>query len=735
MTTRFFTVLAVCSLALGVSFSEAQNIIPLPQELVKNGKDFTICANTKILFQNGLKEHAILLASFLSPATGWDFEIIESEKTSANSIILRIADHVPNEGYELKVNKANITINAKTGAGIFYGIQTLLQMMPLEIYNKVRQKNITWTVEGVDVKDHPEYKWRGMMLDVSRYFFDKNYVMKYMDMMSMYKLNTLHLHLIDDAGWRLEIKKYPKLTSIGAWRGEGAERTGGYYTQEDIKELVKYAALRNIDIIPEIEVPAHTLAAIAAYPYLSCTELPVKVQDQHSISRELYCVGKESTFEFLEDVFEEAFQLFPSKYIHIGGDEARYDRWKECSHCQARKTELGLHNEAELQVYFNRRIQGMVKKYGKTIVGWDEIIEEGLEEKAVGMVWHHKEKAFEATKLGHDIVLTLTDQLYFDFPESDLAGEVKAATWMPPISLEKVYQFDPMIDSLDEKYRPQILGGQAAMWSDQFIHGTTLQDIEPLNENRSHAYFDYLTFPRMSALAEVLWSSKAQQSWDSFEHRMQTHYNRYDQSEYGYRVPQPKLVKKEEVDGGFILALENVVHGAQIRFTTNGVKPNVHSEIYTTPIKMKRLQDFQAITVVNNRHYSLPLSFPQSYPQFEEYGLMVGEWRSKDIYADQEIELEVNATGKIDKNGSYEISFLHTDGDHSLEISGIKIYKNGTLATEIAQTGTIGESSEKNTFGFKINEYETGAEFKVGARLKGLGGTDSNGVIFIKLME
>ncbi|MCK5471030.1 MAG: family 20 glycosylhydrolase, partial [Cyclobacteriaceae bacterium] len=343
------------------------------------------------------------------------------------------------------------------------------------------------------------------------------------------------------------------LTSVGAWRGEGAERTGGYFTQEDIKALVAYAALRNIDIIPEIEVPAHTLAAIAAYPYLSCNETPVKVQDQHSISRELYCVGKESTFEFLGDVFEEAFQLFPSKYIHIGGDEARYDRWKECPHCQKRMADLGLKDEAELQVYFNRRMQSMVKKHGKTIVGWDEIIEEGLEDKAVGMVWHNKEKAFKATSQGHDVVLIYTDYLYFDFPESSIPGEVKAATWMPPISLEKVYHFNPVIEGMDAKYRSQVLGAQAALWSDQFIHGTILQEIAPINENRSEAYFDYLAFPRMSALAEVVWTQQSLQSWEGFEHRMQTHYNRYDQAGYGYRVPQPKLVKKEKTDDGFII--------------------------------------------------------------------------------------------------------------------------------------------------------------------------------------
>ncbi|MCK5368530.1 MAG: family 20 glycosylhydrolase, partial [Cyclobacteriaceae bacterium] len=394
-----------------------------------------------------------------------------------------------------------------------------------------------------------------------------------------------------------------------------------------------------------------------------------------------------------------------------------------------------LKDEAELQVYFNRRMQSMVKKHGKTIVGWDEIIEEGLEDKAVGMVWHNKEKAFKATSQGHDVVLIYTDYLYFDFPESSIPGEVKAATWMPPISLEKVYHFNPVIEGMDAKYRLQVLGAQAALWSDQFIHGTILQDIAPINENRSEAYFDYLAFPRMSALAEVVWTQQSLQSWEGFEHRMQTHYNRYDQAGYGYRVPQPKLVKKEKTDDGFIIELENVVHGAEIRFNTDGIKPNVYSEIYTKPIEIRRLQDFQAITVVNRRHYSLPLYFPVSYPQFKEYGTILGEWRAKDVLADQVMVLERNATGKIKKNGTYELTFLHTDGDTQLEIEGITVYKNGHIFTDDMHAGKTGKLAESNTYSFKVDNYETGAAFKIKANILGVGGNDSNGVIFIKLKE
>ena len=573
------TFLISCLLIISSLISlQAQNIIPKPKSYKANGDVFRLTSDTKIFYSGELKAMAEFLGESLSPATGWDFAI-EKSNTSANNSISILIDNsinIKKEGYQLSVTKNLVEIIGADPAGIFNGIQTMLQMLPVEIYNKQRQKNIDWKIEGAEISDAPLYPWRGMMLDASRYFYDKDYVLHLIDMMGMYKMNVLHLHLIDDAGWRLEIKKYPKLTSVGAWRGEGHERVGGYYTQEDIKEIVAYALLRNIDVIPEIEIPAHTLAAIAAYPWLSCTEEQQVVQKQHSISRELYCVGKESTFNFLEDVFKETFELFPSKYIHIGGDEARYDRWRECEHCQALKKELGLESEKDLQVYFTKRVQKMVAKYGKTIVGWDEIIERGLDDKAVGMVWHDPKKAISGTKDGHDVVMALTEYCYFDFAESNIPGEVKAATWLKPISLEKVYSYNPMIEGIDEKYRSHVLGGHAALWSDQFIHGTILQEIAPLNENRSEKYLDYFAFPRMAALAEVCWTPRNLQSWDDFEKRMSTHYNRLDVADFGYRVPQPKLISNNEVNGGFEIVLENVVNGAEIRYSTDGIPANVY---------------------------------------------------------------------------------------------------------------------------------------------------------------
>lgn len=712
----------------------AGDIIPKPQKYIEGTHSFPLQGNTKILYHRQLRPMANLLFERIAAPTGWDLEIQESAKARKNCIFLNIDTTISGnkEAYHLTINSKQVIITGQTEAGVFNGIQTMLQLMPVAIYSKQRQRNVDWKIQGAEIEDAPLYPWRGMMLDASRYFYDKDYVMHLIDMMGMYKMNVLHLHLIDDAGWRLEVKKYPKLTSIGGFRGEGHERTGGYYTQDDIREMVAYAALRNVEIIPEIEIPAHTLAAIAAYPHLSCTERDFKVPLQHFISRDLYCVGKESTFEFLEDVFDETFQLFPSEYIHIGGDEAKYDRWEKCSHCQKRKRDLGLENEAGLQVYFTQRIQEMVKKKGKTIVGWDEMLEKGLNEKAVGMVWHNNEKAITGTRDGHDVVMALTGYCYFDVAESKIPGEVKAATWLPPISLEKVYAFNPMIRGIDEKYRSQVLGGHATLWSDQFIHGTILQEIIPINENRSEKYFDYLTFPRMAALAEACWTPVENKEWFDFEKRMFTHYQRLDQAGYGYRVPQPKLMSKEQKNGQYEITLANVVEGAKIHYTSDGLPPNPYSPVYTKPVRVEKLSDFQAITVVTRKQYSLPLYFPEKYERFKPYGQLLNEWKPSLIRGKTFTELMMNATGKIDQNGMYELSFWHIEGTHKLEIQSVEIYKNGNKIAEDLHTGFTGIKSKDNIYKFSIDQYETGASFTIKAMVRGDSGNDSNGVIFIK---
>jgi hexosaminidase len=311
-------------------------------------------------------------------------------------------------------------------------------------------------------------------------------------------------------------------------------------------------------------------------------------------------------------------------------------------------------------------------------------------------------------------------------------GEVRAAGWRAPIPLETVYSLNPMLKGLDEKFRPQILGAHGALWADQFIHGTFFQEIQLINENRSEKYFDYLTFPRMPALAEVCWTPLAQQNYDSFEKRLSSHYNRFDNADFGYRVPVPKLISNEKVADGYIITVGSLVKGAEIRYATDGIRANAYSPLYTGPVKVNDLKDFSAITVVNRNVYSLPLYFPEKYEKFQKEGQLIGEWNPSNIKGQQFSLFEMNASGKINGNGEYQVSFWFTDGSTRLDIRSLEVYKNGVKVTEDIHEGRTGSSNVANLYKFKIDNYETGAVFTLKASIRGDINNDSNGAVFIK---
>lgn len=331
--------------------AETISIIPKPVKIEQNKGCFKLTGDATIGYNSECEEQAKFLQGILSKSTGWDLKLVECSDGATIQLNVSEKNIDRKEGYRMEVSPDGVTVLGADNAGVFYGIQTFLQLLPPEVYSDVRQSNIEWKAPSVSVTDFPERPWRGMMLGVARYFFDKKFVKKYIDMMAMYKLNKLQFHLIDDSGWRLEIKKYPRLTEVGAWSGKNGHRLGGYYTQDDILELIEYAEIRNVEIIPEIGFLAHMLSAIVAYPWLSCTGKQHEVPDKHFISRNLICVGKESSYQFLSDVLEETVSLFPSQYINIGGDEAVYNRWEECSECQVVIKCEGLSKASELQGY------------------------------------------------------------------------------------------------------------------------------------------------------------------------------------------------------------------------------------------------------------------------------------------------------------------------------------------------------------------------------------------------
>lgn len=516
------------------------SIIPKPVKLERLEGYFSIGENTKIIVDQDLTEvdtFAQQFAEKLRNVTGFPIPLFKTSDTTLteDAIFLSTAsanDTLGREGYKLSVTQGLIKMTADSAAGFFYGIQSLYQLMPVEIESSERIDGINWIVPCVKIEDKPRFQWRGVHLDVCRHFFPKEFIKKYIDMLAMYKMNTFHWHLTEDQGWRIEIKKHPKLTEIGAWRNEtmgDGTPYGGFYTQEEVQEIVEYAKQRCIEIVPEIEMPGHSLAALAAYPELSCTGGPFEVATTWGVFYDVFCAGNDKTFEFLEDVLSEVVELFPGEFIHIGGDECPKYRWQNCEKCKSRINAEGLNNEHELQSYFIKRIEEFLNSRGKRLIGWDEILEGGLAPNAAVMSWRGTEGGIAAAKSGHDAVMTPTSHCYFDYYQA-LEGEPPAIGGYLPI--EKVYSFEPIPAGLTQQESKHILGAQANVWTEYM-------------PNSRHV--EYMLFPRLCALSEVVWSPKEQRDYDDFTQRLEAHYDRLEAKDINYRVPPRSLVDENLV--------------------------------------------------------------------------------------------------------------------------------------------------------------------------------------------
>lgn len=716
------------ALACGVAlpaWSEDLNVVPRPLEMQQTEGAFRLTADAVIGYDAGVREQAEYLQQLLQGSTGWTLELKEGARKADIRLTLAPDEVKAAEGYRLSVTPKAVSVVGADASGVFYGIQTLLQLFPPQVYNDRPQRGVEWEAPCVEVSDAPCRPWRGMMLDVARYFFDKDFVKKYIDMMAMYKLNKLQFHLIDDSGWRLEIKKYPRLTEVGAWAGPDSKRLGGYYTQEDIREILDYARVRGVEVIPEIEFPAHILSAVVAYPWLSCTGEQHQVPRQHFISRDLLCAGKESSYKFLADVLEETADLFPSKYINIGGDEAVYTRWEQCPDCQAVMKREGLTKASQLQGYMTNRVLEMMGKKDRTVIGWEEIIQRGkLNDPVVALIWHRVGDTIQATQTGHKAILTPATHMYLDFPESRTPGEVKAATWMPPISVEKCYSMDVN----DYSAQSTVIGVQGCLWSDQFIHGEVLQEITPLNEDRSERYAEYLTFPRLLAVSEVAWTPKARRDYADFAQRLTTQYARLDNKDCSYRVPEPRITAMEQTEGGWRFTLEPSVAGADIRYTTDGSYPNIHSPRYTGPVAVADKNDFHAMTVVTSRHFSLPTYFAPDYSAYKQYGEFTAQWKPLEIQT-KPATWRFECTGKISGNGTYELTFVQTRGSNPLVLGGLKLLKRDE---QLATVATGGKTAPTTTYTFTVDAFEAGTPFFIEVEAYGEGGNDTAGLVFLK---
>jgi alpha-L-fucosidase len=528
--------LALIEVVAGAAESNAPAIIPAPQKLETRAGAFSVTRTTRIVTDAASRETAALLAAPMRVSTGFPLpiETAGSGEAPKGAIVLTTQgakSSLGAEGYELTVSPDAVVMRAPDQAGLLYGAQTLLQLLPPEIF-ATAATTATWSVPAVQIEDQPRFKWRGFMLDVSRHFFTKDDVKRTLDLMALHKLNTFHWHLVDDHGWRIEIKKYPKLTEVGAWRAgvgfqfdasvtksyDATGRYGGFYTQDDVREIVAYAATRHITVVPEIEMPGHATAALAAYPQYSCTGGPFTPELKGGVFNGVYCAGNDEAFTFLQDVLSEIIPLFPGKYVHIGGDEAPKDNWKKCPKCQARMKAEDLKTEHELQSYFIRRIEKFINSRGKNLIGWTEIREGGLAQNAALMDWTGG--AVESATEGHDVVMSPTGFCYFDHAQSRNQRAEPRAFPNSFLPLEKVYTFEPIPSKLPAQFANHILGGQANLWTE---YVPNFKQVE------------YMMYPRLCALAETVWSSKESRNFEDFSRRLQVHEQRLDQLAVNYR--------------------------------------------------------------------------------------------------------------------------------------------------------------------------------------------------------
>lgn len=574
--TGLFLLLCVTSV-----FSQELPLIPKPASVVTQPGTLTLNSNTEIVYNNQVAlQNVVFLNQYLSDNYDLTLKTKKSKKNK-NGIEFRLDKNFKGEAYALTINDRTVTIQGDT-AGLFYGLQTLLQLMPLD-------ESTTVTLPQVTIKDEPRFKYRGAMLDAGRYFFTVEQTKRFLDLMSYYKLNTFHWHLTEDGGWRIEIKKYPLLTEIGAWRrgtnisrGSDTKNTekfdrlphGGFYSQKEIKEIVKYAAARNITIIPEIDMPGHSLSALAAYPEYSCTGGPFNVLELWGIQSDIFCAGNEKTYTFIQDILDELISLFPSQVIHIGGDEAHKDRWNVCPKCKAKMVAENLKDVNELQSYFIRRVSTYLGSKGRRILGWDEIMDGGLAPGAMVMGWRGEESGIKAANMEHEVVMSPNSYMYLDYYQGKSSSEPFNIGGNLP--LEKVYNYEPLSPKITADKQKYIIGVQGNLWM-EFIH--------------SEPKLDYMAFPRLLAVAEIGWSSP-RKDYADFIARVGGNLPHLDKEGVNFRIPEPLgLNDMESNSTQCTVTLTPPIKDSKVYYTTNGDDPILKGMLYTSAFQLTLTAD------------------------------------------------------------------------------------------------------------------------------------------------
>ncbi len=589
-------------------FAQEIDVIPKPVSVTKKEGIFQLNNKTQFIFKvsnQAEKDFVELATEMLNEASGLTVNHINSSAELEGNILVQINNpfdaEIGTEGYKLTIKTDRVFLNANTTAGLFYGVQTLWQLLTAEE---------GLTLPCLEITDYPRFGWRGLHLDVSRHFMPVEFIYKYIDYIAMHKMNVFHWHLVDDQGWRIEIKKYPKLTEVGAWRADrenldwdsrkgpvknSEAEYGGFYSQEEVKSIVEYAQGKNVTILPEIEMPAHVMSGLAAYPEFSCTGeyYPVPSGGVWPITH-IFCAGNDATFHFLEDVLTEVMQLFPSTFIHIGGDEATKTEWEKCEKCQKRMADEGLNDTHELQSYFIKRIEKFLNKNGRRMIGWDEILEGGLAPEATVMSWRGEKGGIDAAKLGHDVVMTPGSHCYFDHYQGDPSLEPKA--WGGFTTLKKVYSYEPVPAELSENEARHILGAQANVWTEFMPDGKQVE---------------YMIMPRMAALSEVLWSPKESRDWGDFSQRMDTQYERYKKLGVNYANSAFQVAASPELDAeskSVRISLSTEAWQPEIGYTTDGTEPGANSTKYTEPFNITETTTVKAVVIKNGKAMSKALA-------------------------------------------------------------------------------------------------------------------------------
>lgn len=590
-----------CLLALVAACSSVQQsadyrVVPLPNEITPmEGKAFTLDNRVKILYPEGdadMQRNAGFLAGYVLESTGKTLAV-EAGATGSHAIVLRLGLQTENpESYLLEVNEDQVTITGSSAAGVFYGIQTLRKSLPVA-------KDAQVVLPPVRVNDAPRFAYRGMMLDVCRHFFSLDSVKRYIDMLALHNINRFHWHLTDDQGWRIEIKKYPQLTQIGSQRKETVIGRnsgkydgipyGGYYTQEEAREIVAYAKDRYITVIPEFEMPGHMQGVLAAFPELGCTGGPYDVWTQWGVSEDVICAGNDKSLELIKDVLAELIEIFPSEYIHVGGDECPKTRWEKCPKCQAKIRQLGLKDDKEhtaeqrLQSYIITEAEKFLNAHGRKIIGWDEILEGGVAPNATVMAWRGAGEGVKAAKMRHDVIMVPTTYFYFDYYQTNILDEEPLAIggYVP---IEKVYSFEPYQKELTAEENKHIIGLQANLWTEYIT---------------SFRHVEYMVLPRMAALSEIQWTQPQFKDYGDFLERMPKMFDIYDI--YGYNYARHLFDVKAnflpDTAAGTLTVTLSTLDGANIHYTLDGTKPSANSPKYTGPLTLKENCTFKAAAI------------------------------------------------------------------------------------------------------------------------------------------